>query len=88
MDLSLAKKLRCKLKKIATQSVRVVEGNHMVCNHICQDYTWSMNGKNFSTGVMLISLDSCDMVLGIEWLTALGPVYQDLQKIEDGIHLR
>lgn len=40
-----------------------------------------MQGYTLSTVVRAISLDCCDMVLGVEWLTTLGPILWDFSNL-------
>ena len=81
LDLSTAKKLGCKLEFIPSQAVTVADGNNLQCQYIVKDFEWEMNGKLFTTDVMLIDLGSCDMVLGIQWLSTLGTVFWDFKNL-------
>lgn len=80
LDLSLAKKLGCEWKNMEPQAVTVADGNHIMCPHQCKEFSSEMQGKQFLTDVMLIPLGSCDMVLGIQWLSTLGPICWDFKK--------
>lgn len=64
------------------QAVTVADGNHISCNHVCKNFSWGMDSREFKTEVMLISLGSCDMVLGIQWLSTLGPIYRDFKQLK------
>lgn len=44
-------------------------------------FCWKLNGQVFSAEVMLIDLDSCDMVLGVQWLSTLGTVRWDFKNL-------
>ncbi|XP_074336501.1 uncharacterized protein LOC141673653 [Apium graveolens] len=77
LDLSLAKKLGRNLKEINPQSNTVADGSHLPCQHVCKNFIWKIQGSEFNTDVMLIPLGSCDMVLGIQWLSKLGPILWD-----------
>ncbi|XP_056692219.1 uncharacterized protein [Spinacia oleracea] len=81
VDLEFAKKLGCKLDKIPAQVITVADGNHLACQHSCHGFTWTMQGVTFVTDVLLIPLGSCDMVLGIQWLSLLGPISWDFNKL-------
>lgn len=82
LHINFAKQLGCKVDEVSAQEITVVYGNHIVCKHVCKKFGWVMNGKEFKTEVMLISLGNCDMVLGIQWLSTLGPVYWDFKKLK------
>ncbi|XP_074377058.1 uncharacterized protein LOC141718578 [Apium graveolens] len=77
LDLSLAKKLGCNLKEINPQSIIVADDSHLPCQHVYKNFIWKIQGSEFNTDVMLIPLGSCDMVLGIQWLSKLGPILWD-----------
>lgn len=81
LDLSFSKKLGLQLEEVSAQAVTIIDGNHIVCKYICRNFSWLMSGRKFSTEVILIPLESCDMVLGIPWLTTIGPVYWDFKKL-------
>ena len=38
-------------------------------------------GEQFSADVVLVSLGSCEMVLGIQWLSTLGPILWDFEQL-------
>ncbi|XP_074369113.1 uncharacterized protein LOC141709470 [Apium graveolens] len=78
----MAKKLNISTKQISSQAITVADGNHITCKQICENFTWVMSNKEFVAEAMLIPLGSCDMVLGIQWLSTLGPVYWDFQQLK------
>ncbi|XP_074298515.1 uncharacterized protein LOC141629403 [Silene latifolia] len=77
MDVNLAKQLGCKVDKITPQAVTVANGNHLACQSIC----WVLQNHTFVTDALLIPLGGCDMVLGVQWLSTLGPVQWDFKKL-------
>lgn len=81
LDLNRAKKLGCHLDSIEPQAITVADGNHIACQEVCSCFVWKMGGIEFSTEVMLIPLGSCDMVLGIQWLSTLGTVNWNFKKL-------
>lgn len=72
--LNIAQKLGCTVEKIPPRAITVADGNHLACQHICKGFSWEMQGTTFMTDVLLIPLGSSDMVLGIQWLSLLGPI--------------
>lgn len=82
LDIEMAKQLRCSLQSIPSQAVTVADGNHLACQHMCPGFSWKFQGHKFTTDAMLISLGSCDMVLGIQWLRTLGSINWDFNKLE------
>ena len=81
VDITLAQSLKCKLDTIAPQAVTVADGNHIPCTQVCKSFQWNMSGQKFVTEAMLIPLGGCDMVLGVQWLSTLGPVKWDFKKL-------
>lgn len=43
---------------------------------------WAMQGTVFSSEVRLLPLGGCDMVLGVQWLSTLGPVLWDFKNLQ------
>lgn len=81
LDEELASTLNIEVKKISPQSIAVADGNSISCTQLCTKFSWGMSDKQFSAEAMLIPLGSCDMVLGIQWLSTLGPIYWDFKKL-------
>ncbi|XP_056698524.1 uncharacterized protein [Spinacia oleracea] len=82
VDLNIAQKLGCILETIPPQAITVADGNHLACQHICKNFTWTIQDITFEADVLLIPLGSCDMVLGIQWLSLLGPISWDFLHLQ------
>lgn len=74
LDVHLAKKLGCPMESIDMQSVTVADGGVLKCQYICRNFTWRLQGTDFCADMFLIPLGSCDVVLGIQWLSTLGTI--------------
>jgi len=81
LDISTAKKLHCEVKKIPPLQVGVANGQQMQCTAMCKNFAWSIMGRTFFTDVMLVSLGNWEMVLGVHWLSSLGPILWDFAKL-------
>ncbi|KAL2905959.1 Transposon Ty3-I Gag-Pol polyprotein [Bienertia sinuspersici] len=81
LDLSLAKTIGLDLETINPQAITVADGNHLACQNVCRNFTWKMQGTNYSSDMLLIPLGSCDMVLEVQWLSGLGTVKWDFKKL-------
>lgn len=81
LDIHLAKKLGCELETTTAQSITVADDNHLLCQSICRSFTWVIAGQEITADVMLIPLESCDMVLGVQWLSTLGAIYWDFKHL-------
>ena len=79
MDVRLAQRMGCKMETIHLQSVSVADGSELRCDYICKNFKWRFQGANFCTDVLLIPLGSCDMVLGVQWLSILGIIQWNFQ---------
>jgi len=75
VDQNLANRLGCRLKPIHSQPIAVADGSELKCKYICHNCTWKLQGTEFSSDLLLIPLGSCDMVLGVQWLSQLGTIH-------------
>lgn len=74
MDLSVAKRLGCKLDSITPFAVAVADGNKVHSSVMTQGVTWKMQGVDFRADMLVIPLGGADIVLGIQWLITLGDI--------------
>ena len=81
LDIKTAQQLGCKKESIGLQAITVADGNHIACQHVVKNFCWKLGGKCFTAEAMLIELGSCDMVLGIQWLSTLGNINWDFKKL-------
>ncbi|VFQ77747.1 unnamed protein product [Cuscuta campestris] len=82
LDINLARKLGCRLEAISSQPVTVANGSTLSCQYVCRYVKWRLQGTDFFTDVILIPLGSCDIVLGVQWLSTIGTIkwnFKDLQ---------
>ncbi|OMP03702.1 Aspartic peptidase, partial [Corchorus olitorius] len=77
LDATLAKKLGCVTNHIHGLQVQVANGKELKCQEICSQLQWEVQGLTQKTDVLLIQLRGCNMVLGIQWLKTLGPIWWD-----------
>lgn len=67
---------------------------------LCQQLEWTSEGHQFSTDFIVLPVKGYDVVLRVQWLSALGPIIWDLSEMTmqfnylgqcislNGIHLR
>ena len=48
----------------------------------CQDILVFIQGGRFTTQAYILQLGGCDMVLGIQWLSSLGPIMWDFSSLK------
>nr|XP_043637841.1 uncharacterized protein LOC122608824 [Erigeron canadensis] len=77
----LAKKLQCDVREVSPLNVGVADGERLISNQICHDFRWNMQGSWFTTQVLLLSLESYDMILGVQWLLPLNDILWNFQKM-------
>ncbi|KAH0656545.1 hypothetical protein KY285_031427 [Solanum tuberosum] len=84
IDDKLIKKLKGDTQLIKPQSVNVAAGGNRQTNEVCQNFIWMMQGITFQDDFLLLSLGSCDMILGVQWLLPLGDIKLNFQKLTLG----
>lgn len=43
----------------------------------CSNFSWKFQGYSYSSEISTLPLDCCDLVLGLQWLSTLGPILWD-----------
>ncbi|GJX34061.1 retrotransposable element Tf2 [Tanacetum coccineum] len=74
LDLKVAKKLGCKLKATCPMDVSVANGQVMSSFYECKGFTWTLQGVEFTSDVLILPLGGCELVLGVQWLSVLGDI--------------
>ncbi|KAF7119456.1 hypothetical protein RHSIM_Rhsim13G0234900 [Rhododendron simsii] len=62
--------------------VTVANGTKMSNKGVCAAFTWEMQGEVFTTEVRVLAIGGCDMVLGVQWLSNLGPILWDFKNLQ------
>lgn len=74
-----AKLLNCDIELTDPLTVLVADGNKIECNSKCSNLRWMMGECKFVTGVKLLHLGGCDMVMGVDFLKKLGRIYLNFE---------
>ena len=70
------------LENSTTQTVKAANGNHLACQNVCKNFVWESQNTTFASDMLLVPLGSCDMVLGVQWLSNLGTTIKwDFKKL-------
>jgi len=69
-----AKRLGCKLEGIGSKSITPADENELQCQYVCKNFSWQWQETEFCADMVFIRLGSCDMVMGIQWLSTLGTI--------------
>ena len=64
------------------QAVTVAEGSRLHCQCMCKNFEWKLQEATFTTNMLLILLRSCDVILGVQWLSTLGVVKWDFKNLK------
>ena len=59
----------------------VADGNKLAFQYRFKNLVWMINRNTFVTDVLLIPIESCDMVLGVQWLRTLGEISWNFQEM-------
>jgi len=77
----LARRLQCDVREVGPLSVGVADGKRLTTNQLCHDFRWNMQGNWFTTDVLLLPLESYDMILGVQWLLPLNDILWNFRKM-------
>ncbi|XP_071700601.1 uncharacterized protein [Rutidosis leptorrhynchoides] len=80
LDIEMAKRLGCQLKDIAPVQVMVPGGHKITTTKFC-NFEWRLSDAVFNSSMVVIPLGGCDMVLGIQWLSTLGEIRWNFEKL-------
>nr|GEX29486.1 hypothetical protein [Tanacetum cinerariifolium] len=81
LDVQATKRLGCKMSKICPLQVSLANGQVMSSVFECKCLKWSLQGHIFETNVVILPLEGCEMVLGIQWLETSGTIQCDLKNL-------
>lgn len=82
LDPQFAKRTGTKIYPTSPMTVIVADGTKLTSKAMVKDFHWAMHGTDFSSDLRLLPLGGCDMVLGVQWLSTLGPVLWDFQNLQ------
>ncbi|GKB49139.1 retrotransposon-related protein [Tanacetum coccineum] len=82
LDVNMAKKLGCSIKRTCPLSIAVPRERQLVSVSECKGFFWKLRGGTFTRDVMLLPLGGCDMVLRIQWLSTLGDIKCNFKELK------
>jgi hypothetical protein len=77
VDQQLAKRLHLPVEERNQLSVMVANGEKVPCPGCCVAVTFNLQGHEFQANLHLLTLGGCDVVLGVDLLSTLGPILWD-----------
>jgi len=71
------------LQVTPAQSFHVLVGNgeELACSSICKQVPLQLGSHTFLVDLFLLPLSGAEVVLGVQWLTTLGPVLTDYEQL-------
>ncbi|KAA8547400.1 hypothetical protein F0562_003736 [Nyssa sinensis] len=82
LDPAMAKRTGASIQFTNPLTVVVADGTKLQSKVVVKDFQWVMQGTTFTANMRLLPLGGCDMVLGVQWLSTLGPVLWDFQNLK------
>ena len=79
LDESMARRLKCPLIPTQPLIVTVANGNKVMSKSACAGFCWDIQGAD----LRLLKLGGCDVVLGVDWMKNVSPIYFDFNKMEE-----
>lgn len=81
IDSITAERLGCGMTENSPVTVIVANGDRILCNKVCAGLKWKMQGVEFEAGLLVLPLEGCQMVLGIQWLILLGSILWNFKEL-------
>ena len=81
LSAKVAKRINCELSQVNSKAVEVANGQILQCNQKCSNLVWEMQGSEFHAEVYIINLETYDLILGGEWLSTLGEIKWNFNKL-------
>ncbi|PKI74171.1 hypothetical protein CRG98_005409 [Punica granatum] len=75
-------KLGCLTEPMPMVKVAVANGNELKCKRVCKMFRWKMHGREYEADMLLLPLESYDMVLGVQWLSTLGDILWNFKELQ------
>ena len=81
LDIATMKKLRCEVLKIPPIVVVVANGAKLTCQAMCKEFGFTLGNAKYVTDAYIVFLGSCDMILGVQWLSTLGSILWNFEEL-------
>lgn len=70
----------CQIVETHTMIVMVANGERIVTNSKCEALSFSIQEQEFTSELRLLQVKGYDVILGLDWLSQLGPIQIDWRK--------
>ena len=71
---TFATRIAAATQPIPPVSVKVANGQRLVCDRVVPAVNWTVQGQEFATRMRVLELGSYDGVLGMDWLSQFSPM--------------
>ncbi|KAL8126469.1 hypothetical protein AgCh_013670 [Apium graveolens] len=79
IDVDVASKFQCNVKPIRRMIDHTITESQVVCDTICKDFKWDMQGYSSQTEMRVIPMMGYDAIWGMRWLEDIIPVSFDFK---------
>jgi hypothetical protein len=59
----------------------IANGGSMKCGGRCENVRLQIGWYNLKSHMFAIDMGGCDIVLGVEWLRTVGPIFMDFKEL-------
>uniref|UniRef100_A0A6N2JVX6 Chromo domain-containing protein n=1 Tax=Salix viminalis TaxID=40686 RepID=A0A6N2JVX6_SALVM len=81
MNSSIQQRARLQSKSTEGLQVKVANGDILLSEGKCSNIPFIMQGHTYHTDFYIITLGGCDVVLSVQWLSTLGPILWEFDKL-------
>ncbi|XP_019257761.1 PREDICTED: uncharacterized protein LOC109235975 [Nicotiana attenuata] len=81
LDSEVTKLFGCQVQRVNPKLVSVADGGTLYAAELCKGLIWMLQGTTFQTDLLWMTLGTCDMVLGVQWLQTLGDIRMDFTQL-------
>ncbi|XBJ04555.1 hypothetical protein VPH35_023472 [Triticum aestivum] len=76
----LVDRLQCTTAPFPAAKVTVADGGTLDCNMMVSSLQWWTQGTSFTSSLKVLPLGTYDIILGMEWLEEMSPMWVDWKK--------
>lgn len=77
---AVVKHLRLNTERCTSMSVTLADGTILSCSQKVVNMSWQMAGEEFTSNFYVIPLGGYDLVLGVQWLQQVSPIWFDFNQ--------
>ena len=81
IDHAIVQKYSLPVLKNRTFQVTVANGEKIDCVGLCPSLTINIQGQPLIADYYVLPVAACQVVLGVQWLTTLGPIEMDYSRL-------